>query len=251
MVWQNPVDDRLGRLLSSHPVATSRYWSTGGLALAVGVAGGLVIASVIAVPDLAGGKIMALALIPAFVGFPVAAVQLLRALRRGGNQAFELYENGLAVVTATDRHTWRWEQIAVLRANPEAAEAPPAVPLDRLLHALGWNFGCSFRPLGGSPIRIDGYTRHGSLIAKALLAHCPAPLATARRAWVTLGASFLAVVAFGTPLVLLYRHLNGTSSADIADSMLVIEALAMIVCIVGLFLSLTDARDDARGDHQE
>ncbi|MDL4814262.1 hypothetical protein [Actinomadura opuntiae] len=232
--------DRLGRLLSTHPVETGRYRRTGGTALAVGVLGGLSMAFLIAVPDLVIARLLAFALIATLVGLPIAAVQLLRAVRHGRSETFELYENGFARRTATDWRGWSWDEIAVLRTNPEAADTPAVTPLDGLIRTLGWNFRCSIRLADGLRIRIDGYAAEGPLIARELLAHRPDALSTkSARIPITLTVSPLAAVAFGIPLVLLYRHLNGTSSDEIGTSSLVTEAFAMIVCIVGLVMSLT------------
>lgn len=237
-----PVDDRLGRLLSTHPVAVGRYLSTGVTALGLAAGGGLVMVRLMADPGMAAGRLLALALLP-LVGLPIAVVQLTRLRRSGRNGVYQLYENGLAHRAAGRTRSWTWQQVAVLRAGPDALDSQPAVvPVERLVRRLGWHFRCAVRFTDGATIRIDGYTADGPVIARALLTHCSdaVPARSARRGPRTLLATLpVAVAAFASGTVLLYRHMNSTAADDIVGGELVALALGMIVCLVGLVLSLT------------
>lgn len=242
MVRTESVDGRLGRLLSTHPVAGERYWRTGGAALAF-VLGGLLLAGLlIAFPALAGARPLAFALIPTLAGVPVAIVQLRRAARSGRDEAYELYENGIAHRASGNRRSWTWDQVAVLHATPDAPrEAPSPIPLERLGQRLGWDYGCAVRFTDGARLRIDGYTTDAVVIARTLLDRCPtavAPPDTRLTTAVLLTVLPVATVGFGTGTVLLYRYLNDTAASDISGSMGVVLALGMLTCVVGTVLSL-------------
>ena len=68
MVTAEPVDDRLGRLRSTHPAARGRYVRTRIKALAFAVGGVLLMALLIAYPGIVVGRLLALALIPTIAG---------------------------------------------------------------------------------------------------------------------------------------------------------------------------------------
>lgn len=239
LVSQKMEPDRLGDLLSTHPVAGERYRNTGSVALAVAVGGGLLMTLLIAVPALATVKFLAYGLLATVGGLPIGAVQLGRALRSGRKETFELYENGFARRTCEGRQCWSWQQVAALRANPDAADGAPTTPIDTLARSLGWHFRCSIRLTDGARIRIDGYTADGPAIARTLLARCPTAVSTGNlRAWILLGASPLGLLTFGTPVVLLYRYLNATDAHQISAGLEIFFVIAMLTCLLGAALSL-------------
>lgn len=239
MSQMEPIDDRLGDLLSTHPVAGGRYRTTGSTALAVAVLGGLLMALLIAVPALAAVKFLAYGLLATVAGLPIGAVQLSRAIRSGRNETFELYENGFARRTSDGRQDWSWQQVAVVHANLDAADSAATTPIDRLARSLGWNFRCSIRLTDGARIRIDGYTADGPVIARTLLARCPTAVSTSNlRAWIMLGGSPLGFLTFGALVVLLYRYLNATDAQQISSSMEIFFVIAMLACLLGAALSL-------------
>ncbi|TRO59873.1 MULTISPECIES: hypothetical protein [unclassified Streptomyces] len=230
------VDDRLGRLLSIHPVAGGRYLSTGLKALAFALGGVLLMVFLIANPDFVLGQLLGLAVIPTIAGLPVAAIQLTRAVRSGRSEVYRLYENGLARHASGGTRSWTWDEVAVLHANPDTADEEPAqVPIERLARHLGRHFRCVVRFTDGARIRIDGYTADGPAIARALLLRRPdaAPQEnTGKGPWVMLGTLPLVGAACAVPVVLIYQHLNSAGSDDTGDSTLVALALGMIVCLV-------------------
>ncbi|MGW2378667.1 hypothetical protein [Streptomyces sp. NPDC001658] len=265
LVTSEPVDERFGRLLSTHPVAGGRYWSTGLKALAFGLGGVLLMAVLIARPDFVVGKLLGLAVIPTIAGLPIAALQLTRALRGGRGETYELYENGLAHRRPGRVRSWTWEQVAVVRADRDAAgEAPAEIPYVRLSRSLGRNFRCAVRFTDGSRIRIDGYTADGPVIARTLLARRPdaVPVKSARKGpLIWLGTLPLVGAAFAVPLVVMFRHLNSTGADDTGDGVIVAMALGMIVCAVGValafggfvaaLLSLSRTRQGGAGPRQD
>ncbi|MER5217319.1 hypothetical protein ABT063_44045 [Streptomyces sp. NPDC002838] len=261
MVTAEPVDDRLGRLLSTHPVARGRYVSTGIKALAFAVGGVLLMVLLITYPGIVVGRFLALAVIPTIAGLPIAVVQLTRARRSGRDEVYLLYENGLAHRVSGRVRSWTWGEVAFLRANPDAPEYEHTqIPYVRMARRLGWHFRCVVRFTDESGIRIDGYTADGPAIARTLLARRPdaVPPESARKGpWIMLGVLPLAGVALAIPIVLIYQHLNSTSSDDTGDGTIVTMALVMIICIVGValcfggivatLLSMSRARRDSAG----
>jgi hypothetical protein len=265
VVTAEPVDDRLGRLLSTHPVARGRYASTGIKALAFAGGGLLLMVLLITYPGVMMGQLLALAVIPTIVGLPIAAVQLTRAQRSGREEIHLLYENGLAHRVSGRARSWTWDEVAFLRANPDASEYEHTqIPYVRIARRLGWHFRCVVRFTDGSRIRIDGYTADGPAIARTLLARRPdaVPLESARKGpWVMLGVLPLAGVALAVPVVLIYQYLNSTSSDDTGDSTIVAMVLGMIICvlgvalcfggIVGTLVSMSRARRDSVGSRRD
>ncbi|MGP4043183.1 hypothetical protein [Streptomyces sp. 2A115] len=237
MATPEPGDDRLGRLLSTHSVASGRYSSTGFKALAFAFGGGLLMVLLITYPGLVVERILGLALIPTIAGLPIAAVQLTRAQRSGRDENYQLYEHGLAHRVSGRVRSWTWDEVAFLRANPDAPEYEHTqVPYVRIARHLGWHFRCVVRFTDRSRIRIDGYTADGPAIARTLLARRPdaVPPEHARKGpWIMLGMLPLVGVTLAVPIVLIYQHLNSTSSDD---STIVAMVLGMVICIVGVAL---------------
>ncbi|MGW0759704.1 hypothetical protein ACWD1Y_25070 [Streptomyces sp. NPDC002814] len=240
MVTAEPVDDRLGRLLSTHPVAHRRYVSTGTKALAVAVGGVLLMVLLITYPGLVVGRLLALAVIPTIAGLPIAVVQLTRVQRSGRDETYQLYANGLAHRVSGRVRSWTWDEVSFLRANPDATEYENTqIPYVRMARRLGWYFRCEVRFTDGARVRMDGYTADGPAIARMLLARRPdaVPPESARKGpWIMLGVLPLVGVGLAIPIVLIYQHLNATSSDDTGDGTIVAMVLGMIICIVGVAL---------------
>lgn len=196
--------NRLGRLVSAHPVAVSRRWRTGGLALAIGLAGALFLAYLISVAPAGGsGRPLLLGLIPMACGLPIAVVHLTRAVRGGRHETFELYENGLGRRASGGHRSWTWEQVAEIRVKSNDGT---------LWVRLGWDLKCSVRFTDGTRVRIDGQTKDSRLIARTLLARRPDvvppptdPLGTWRvMRWVLP----MVIVVSASALVLIARYVN-------------------------------------------
>ncbi|MEV8595037.1 hypothetical protein [Streptomyces sp. NPDC052012] len=236
MTVVEPVDVRLGQLLSTHPVARGKYLRTGGAALGFAVGGLLLGALLIAHPGLVVGQLLALVVLPTLAGLPIAVVQLNRARHTGRGARYELYENGLVHRTAARTRSWIWAEVAVLDAGPQPAETGPAqVPIVGLVERFGWHFRCVVRFTDGSRVRIDGYTADGPVIAQALLAHrpdaVPAPHTT-RGAVMLLWTLPVVITALSVAIVLMYQYMNRTTADVVAP------AIGMLACVVVLVMSL-------------
>ncbi|MFE9207229.1 hypothetical protein [Micromonospora sp. NPDC007230] len=196
--------DRLGRLVSTHPVAVSRRWRTGGLAPAIGLGGAFLLGYLISVSPASGsGRPLLLGLVPMACGLPIAVAQLTRAVRGGRKETFELYENGLGRHTSGGHRRWAWEQVAGIRVKTNDGT---------LWVRLGSDLKCSVRFTDGTRVWIDGHTKDGRLIARTLVARRPdvsSPQTDELGSWrVMRWVLPIVIVVSASALVLLSRYVN-------------------------------------------
>ncbi|WP_086820433.1 hypothetical protein [Allokutzneria sp. NRRL B-24872] len=142
------VVDRLGELLSTHPV-DNRYHLATGTAIAFG--------AVLTVE--LGITVVAL-------GFVLAFVPLARVLRGGVRERFDVHENGLVHHRRSGRRSWTWGEVAALRVRWD--------PRRRTLSR------CVVRFSGGGRLVIHSGAVDGPLLAGTLLARCPEAVAVRR-----------------------------------------------------------------------
>jgi hypothetical protein len=244
---ERPTVDKLGALISTHPVARRPRWRSGLLGAVITLPGLLILVfSVIAPPsDELGsqkgvGSVVGLGLILVAVGFPLAAIQLTRAVRGGRREVFEIHEGGL-VHRAWRTRCWTWDQVAAVRVRWDMDGT--------LWKRLGWNFRCWIRFADRSRVRVDGLAADGRRIAEAVVGRRPdAVVQGPAGAWRLLPPLLVLFFAGGLAGSLWYVTANGgerlvTRGGEtrfepiISDTVSGLLVIGMAISIIGLVFS--------------
>ncbi|GAA4033382.1 hypothetical protein GCM10022247_67980 [Allokutzneria multivorans] len=133
--------DRLGELLSTHPVDNRYHLATG----AVVVFGSLLTVE--------------LGITVVVLGFSLASIPLARVLSGGLRERFDVHENGLVHHRSAGRRSWTWREVAVLSVRWD--------PRRRTLRR------CVVRFDDGTRVVIHRGAVDGPLLAGTLLAQRP------------------------------------------------------------------------------
>ncbi len=156
----------------------------------------------------------------AIVGVVGGIWLLVKALRGGLNEVFEVYEHGIA----HGSQRWRWEQVVSIDSH----HAPRDTSATRL---FGTNHRCVVRFDDGARIRFDGLTEDFELLERTVRQRCPSagPQPHSEQRWRRFGVGWLLVglVLLGT-VVAMFVHLVA-DDPDYGDGTLALMSVGSIV----------------------
>jgi hypothetical protein len=160
-------EDRLGQLVSTHPVDNKERWVIGAVALVIFAGMVWLLVHMATQPDFFGGstkswgKLLGLVTVPTIGSVVVAFVVLFKALRGGRRERIEVYEHGLSQVARGKRRTWTWREVTQVYVHREPDDNEDAF-------LGGRNFRCTVTFTNGDQLKFNGLTRGWETVCTAL-----------------------------------------------------------------------------------
>ncbi|MGW4883060.1 hypothetical protein [Streptomyces murinus] len=170
--------DRLGPVLSRHPVDHRKRWVNAAWALVVAVPAGWL--GVWGAFTTSGGSAGGNRAIGLLIGLAlgavwIAAVQIARALRGAPGEYFEVRELGLVHGSRRGADGWTWDRVTDLHIEGDA--------VNRLATRLGNGYRVEIALDDGRRLRTDGLTAYAGDLGRVLLARCPQVALRPRIPW--------------------------------------------------------------------
>ncbi|WP_168200607.1 hypothetical protein [Allokutzneria sp. NRRL B-24872] len=223
----------LGALLGMHRVANRRILVVGGIALAIGIGAAVFTANlVLGGPSRWAGnsssidRTIGIGMGVVVVGVLGGTWLLVKALRGGLNEVFEVHEHGLV----HNGRSWRWEQVVSI----DSGHPPQQNGATRL---LGTGHRCVVRFDDGQRIRFDGLTLESDRLESLVRHHCPTagPQPHHEQRWRRFGAGWLVVglLLLGS-VVAMFVNL-AVNDPDYGDGALALISVGAIVVITAGF----------------
>ncbi|MCP3803040.1 hypothetical protein NLX83_27570 [Allokutzneria sp. A3M-2-11 16] len=232
----------LGDLRSTHAVANRRILTFGVFVLLIGIVAAVFAAVLVtdgprrwAGNSSAIDQTIGFSLGAAIVGVVGGVLLLVKALRSGLNEVFEVYEHGIA----RGSQSWRWEQVISIDTH----RAPRDTGATRF---LGTNHRCVVRFTDGARIRFDGLTEESEQLERVVRQHCPSagPQPHGEQRWRRFGVGWLVVgiVLLGA-VVAMFAHLvaddpgYGDGTLALMSVGAIVAFAAGVMCITTFFMA--------------
>lgn len=170
--------DRLGPVLSRHPIDHRKRWVNAAWALVVAVPAGWL--GVWGAFTTSGGSAGGNRAIGLLIGLAlgavwIASVQIWRALRGAPGEYFEVRELGLVHGSRRGADGWTWDRVTDLHIEGNA--------VNRLATRLGNGYRVEIAFDDGRRLRTDGLAAYAGDLGRVLLARCPQVALRPRIPW--------------------------------------------------------------------
>ncbi|MFH8340436.1 hypothetical protein [Streptomyces sp. AM6-12] len=238
--------DRLGPVLSRHPVDHRKRWVNAAWALLVAVPSGWLGVwglSTAGEGSARGNRAIGLLIGLALGAVWVAVTQIVRALRGEPGEYFEVRERGLVHGSRRGTACWTWDRVTSLYVAGDA--------VNRLATRLGNGYRIEILFADGRRLRTDGLAAYAADLGRVLLARCPDIALRPRVPWWAraggrlLAGAALCVLAIVGQVLYIADHpdhvhreqtalgpVTVTDAQGISDAGITLLAVGMMVCAI-------------------